>query len=77
MGTTGNVTANQHKNEPFKTSPESTPDQTDEDSDARAGDRNGVPVADTQAAAGISDAGVELPAVVPPGKPDGEVDTRA
>jgi hypothetical protein len=46
------------------------------------GDSQGVSVPSVQAAAGTSEEsgsvdGVTIPALAPPGKPDGEVDTRA
>ena len=74
--------ANQGKDEPIATAPDESPQssvaETDDDQGATAspGDSKGVPVPSTHAAAGTSEAGVPLPGVVPPGKPDGEVDTR-
>jgi hypothetical protein len=69
--------ANQQKDEPVATAPSDPPQSSDGPVDATPGDSQGVPVPSTHAAAGTSEAGVPLPGVVAPGKPDGEVDTRA
>jgi hypothetical protein len=69
--------ANQEKDEPIATTPSQAPQSSDGPVDAKPGDSQGVPVPSTHSAAGTSEAGAALPGVVPPGKPDGEVDTRA
>jgi hypothetical protein len=68
--------ANQHKDEPIAVAPEESAQSSDQPVEAAPGDSHGVPVPSTHAAAGTSEDGVALPAVTPPGKPDGEVDTR-
>jgi hypothetical protein len=69
--------ANQGKDEPIATTPAESPQASDQPTAATPGDSRGVPVPSTHAAAGTSETGTELPGVTPPGKPDGEVDTRA
>ena len=69
--------ANQDKDEPIATTPNEEPQASDDPVAAAPGDSNGVAVPSTHAMAGTSEEGVAIPAVVPPGKPDGEVDTRA
>jgi hypothetical protein len=69
--------ANQGKDEPIATTPSESPEASDQPTEATPGDSQGVPVPSTHSAAGTSEAGVALPGVTPPGKPDGEVDTRA
>jgi hypothetical protein len=68
--------ANQDKDEPIATSPDEAAQSSDQAVPATPGDSQGVPVPSTYAAAGTSEAGASLPGVTPPGKPDGEVDTR-
>ena len=90
--------ANQGKDEPIATTPEESPQASDDDTaDApptgnlspsatggvpTPGDSQGVAVPSVQAAAGTSEEaekveGVTTTSLAPPGKPDGEVDTRA
>jgi hypothetical protein len=69
--------ANQTKDEPIAVSPDETEQASDQDVAAPPGDSRGVPVPSTHAAAGTSESGSSVPGVAPPGKPDGEVDTRA
>ena len=69
--------ANQDKDEPIAATPSEEPQASDDPVAAAPGDSKGVAVPSTHAAAGTSEEGVALPGVVPPGKPDGEVDTRA
>lgn len=69
--------ANQQKDEPIAVSPDERPRASDDPVVATPGDSKGVPVPSTHSAAGTSETRNEMPGVVPPGKPDGEVDTRA
>jgi hypothetical protein len=72
--------ANQDKDEPIATTPSESPQSSD--GVPTPGDSKGVAVPSVQAAAGTSEESGEIEAVkttslAPPGKPDGEVDTRA
>jgi hypothetical protein len=68
---------NQGKDEPIATTPTESPQASDDPVEAAPGDSKGVAVPSTHAMAGTSEDGVPIPGIVPPGKPDGEVDTRA
>jgi len=68
--------ANQDKDEPIAATPSEEPQASDDAVAASPGDSKGVAVPSTHAMAGTSEEGVPIPGVVPPGKPDGEVDTR-
>lgn len=69
--------ANQSKDEPIARTADEPVEASDQPVQSTPGDSNGVPVPSTHAAEGTSETGVALPGVVAPGKPDGEVDTRA
>ena len=69
--------SNQDKDEPIAATPSEQPQASDDAVAAGPGDSKGVAVPSTHAMAGTSEEGVAKPGVVPPGKPDGEVDTRA